>query len=90
MEKTCGNCRFRGDALEVFGVNEDKQLPSGFFACELIKHRAQHYIGSSDIGEISGEQDAKKAGAFLADASGYHAALCVADDFACNRWEAKP
>ena len=52
-----------------------------YFLCNQVKH------GNSDTKE-STESVAGK-GAYVVDGSGYYAALCVEDDFGCNKWEAK-
>lgn len=71
---TCGNCKFKGREIER-GIDE---LPyfegTGFFACQRIKHDKRY-------------QYLKGQGALLTDGSGYIAALCVEDDFACSKWE---
>jgi hypothetical protein len=78
-ERTCGTCRFRGEAIEA--PDEDyNYVPTSYFLCDRIKH----------FGMKSGLARGEKLdGAGVADGSGYFAALCVANDFGCNRWEPK-
>ena len=58
-------------------TDECYEIKSGYYQCDLIKHDKQwKYL--------------PKAGAVVVDGSGYTAALCVEEDFGCNRWEAKP
>lgn len=74
---TCGNCKFKGDPIMTWINDYEDEVSSGYFACQRVKHEKL----STDI--ASGQ------GAFVKDGSGYYAALCVEDDFACNRWEEK-
>lgn len=79
--QTCGNCRFRGEELLSFNPGTIEHQPSGFFPCERVKH-------DKGLGGITpGMPDYKGSGAVVVDGSGYHAALCVEEDFGCNKWE---
>jgi hypothetical protein len=49
----------------------------------LIKHEQVAPYRSKDRAEFTG------LGAFVTDASGYFAALCVEADFGCNKWQPK-
>jgi len=72
--KTCGTCKYRGKEVEG-QIDEDFNFgPVGYFQCDLINH-------DSDFKYKKGMH------ALVVDGSGYHAALCVEDDFGCNRWE---
>jgi hypothetical protein len=73
--KTCGTCKFRGKPVEYKGWSEDEK-PTSYFLCDRIKH-------DTEWAYLAGQ------GALVEDGSGYHAALCVEDDFGCNKWEAK-
>ncbi len=70
---TCGTCKYRG-------ANINDEVPTTFFLCDLIKHNNRM---ERDLGEAKGEHAA------VVDGSGYYAALCVEEDFGCNRWEPK-
>lgn len=59
-------------------VRNGRGEPTTFFLCALIKHCPGH------IAEKKGEC------AMVIDGSDYYAALCVEDEFGCNKWEAKP
>jgi hypothetical protein len=73
---TCGTCKHRGEELEEFD-DDYKPISVGYFMCDRMKLRDQH------------DDRSKGQGAFVIDGSGYFAALCVEDDFGCNKWEAK-
>lgn len=81
MNKTCGNCRFKGKPITYFDYGKGDpcgvEVDSGHFLCDRIKH------------EERSSYEIPKTGAYVVDGSGYYAALCVADDFGCNLWEAK-
>jgi hypothetical protein len=78
--RTCGNCNFRGPRVDIPDENLVAQ-DSGFFRCARTKHDDQ--LSQHDIPLARG------VGAVVIDGSGYHAALLVESDFACNRWEPK-
>jgi hypothetical protein len=72
MEKICGNCKYRGDEIEMC-LGEDRDFEyggSGFFLCTRILHD-ENYTPE------------KGSGAVVQDGSGYHAKLCVESDFGC-------
>jgi len=78
--QTCGNCKFKGEEIteDTFIDGDYVVLQTGYFLCGLIK------MGGGD-----GAQTRELSGSsYVKDGSGYYAALCVASDFACNRWEA--
>lgn len=74
--QTCGSCKYRGEAVEAPNSDWSEWHPTGYFLCDLIKHAGM----KSDV-------SAPAQGAAVVDGSGYFAALCVADDFGCNKWE---
>lgn len=82
---TCGTCKYFGEAREVdlFSVDSDDnyhELPSAqYHICELIKHINGHGSDNPSVQLVAG----------VSDASGYHAALCVTDEFGCNQWAEK-
>ena len=75
-DKLCGNCKYLGKQVNM-DVAWFEDTSTTYFECGLIKHdKKWEYL--------------PKAGAVVVDGSGYSAALCVEEDFGCNRWEAKP
>jgi hypothetical protein len=56
--------------------SDDIYCPSGYHVCAFIEH-------ARNRGEIPPP-------AVLVDASDYHAALCVKEDFGCNQWMPLP
>lgn len=80
MTTTCGTCRFKGEPItRIADVDPWRVVETGYFLCALIKQ----------VKTQQTEPDYPSAGsAYVEDGSGYHAALCVADDFGCNRWQA--
>ncbi len=80
MEKTCGNCIFKGDSFE-----EDPNSP--YFKCNKIKHgiSASYHKTYGERDQIA-INDQMKTAAFTVDGSDYYAALCVSKDFGCNQW----
>ena len=80
---TCGTCRHRGEAIKTNHAPDGRWMAepvdTAFFLCDLIKHTGTE----SELG-----LEVDKTGARVVDGSGYFAALCVADDFGCNRWAA--
>ncbi len=80
-DQTCGTCRFRGEALTFTDEDDDfKEKQTDYFLCGQIKH----YRGSGWGYERPPR--AEVGSSYVVDGSGYHAALCVAEDFGCNRW----
>lgn len=81
---TCGTCKYRGEPVEHEYWDEKKDdlvTRQTYFLCDLIKH----------INGDGGEKDyAPGMGAGVKDGSGYYAALCVEEDFGCNKWEPSP
>ncbi len=75
LEKTCGNCKYRGDNIEGYNSKLGHNVDTGYFLCKFICHQDTY------------EDTNKKA--FTCDGSDYHSALCVSSDFGCNQWEAK-
>lgn len=76
----CGTCKYFGP--ELTGMDEDlDEQPSGFHACELIKHGNKGYMEFATPPQLGR--------AYVADGSGYFAALRVRSDFGCVEWEAK-
>jgi hypothetical protein len=71
---TCGGCKFLGKEITEWDVDFKDEIGTGYFACDRIKHDTER-------------RPKKGQGAFVKDGSGYFAALCVEDDFACNKWE---
>jgi hypothetical protein len=55
-------------------------VPPGYFGCELIK-QAPKYPDNSESVAVGAP--------CVIDGSGYFAAICVPEDFGCNRWQAK-
>lgn len=89
--RTCGTCKHKGENLVVRGEDlQDK--PTRFFLCELIKHNDSAGAGmhGSFFSEDRSHEESQGKGAFVVDGSGYHAALCVEEDFGCNKWELRP
>lgn len=80
---TCGTCKYRGEPIEHSYWDEatDKEVEgSTYFLCDLIKHIN---------GEYGAENYKAGLGAGVKDGSGYFAALCVEEDFGCNKWAPK-
>lgn len=80
MKINCGTCKYKGKPIKKvshadYGQGEACEKFGDHFLCELIK--------SPD------EEVEKIPNAFVVDASGYFAALCVDDDFGCVKWEEK-
>ena len=69
----CGKCKHKGEPIENAGK------PTTYFLCHLIEH----------LNTYRPEEYRPGLGAGAVDGSGYHAALCVENDFGCNRWEPK-
>lgn len=74
--KTCGTCKYKGGAITKMDDDTFKDVDTGYFVCDLIKHgtKEEHNPGQQ---------------AMVIDGSGYYAALCVEDDFGCVKWEAR-
>lgn len=72
---TCGTCKYLGEAILIFNDNFE-DVPTPFHPCMWIKHNKDfdYHI---------------EANACVVDGSGYHAALCVREDFGCLSWEPK-
>jgi hypothetical protein len=64
---------FRGEVINKNDEDYDP-VPTSYFLCDLIGH---DYDYDYEEG----------LGAAVTDGSGYFAALCVEEDFGCNRWE---
>ncbi len=73
---TCCTCRYKGESLLITDNDNLEDVETGYFPCELIKHDKSWVYP-------------KNQGAILHDGSGYHAALCVENDYGCNKWIAK-
>lgn len=71
---TCGTCKHKG--MNIRSTKETK-----YFLCDRVKH------GNNDKKEST--ESVAGNGAYVVDGSGYYAALCVEDDFGCNKWEEK-
>lgn len=56
-------------------VRDDK-APTGYHVCGWIKHYENNY-----------GDETPTADAVVIDGSGYFAALCVKEEFGCNKWE---
>lgn len=83
----CGNCKYRGKQIQLESLYNDETYQydnSGYFVCDQMKHGIDYSSSSSDRVFVAKEQPM----AYVEDGSGYHAALCVSSDFACNQWEA--
>lgn len=79
--KTCGTCRFFSPEpyWNAFAWDVEKDAPAGtpkYHKCELLEH----------LNDTHERKRWPVAG--VIDASGYHATLCVQEDFGCNQWEA--
>lgn len=71
----CGNCKFKGE-----------DLGNGYFPCKSIPFAEgmdDKEYNTIDYPKVR----VKDVVAYTVDGSGYHAALCVSDDFGCNQWE---
>lgn len=90
-EKTCGTCAHKGEAVTKPKAETYEAVPTGFFMCALIKSIDGARGGPDEPVSFDSSRDEapKGKGAFVADASGYYASLCVEDDFGCNRWKSK-
>lgn len=77
MAQTCGTCKHKGAVIEDHSRDWD-EVRTTYFLCDLIKH-INLYPARYEAGHGAGVQDG----------SGYHAALCVEDEFGCNKWEPK-
>lgn len=79
---TCGTCKYFGEArsFEEWREDEDEErVTLRLHKCELLKH-----LNGGD-----NEQFAWTDPAGVIDGSGYHAALCVSEEFGCNQWKPK-
>lgn len=96
---TCGTCKHKGEDIPVRNyvctmTDKGYERPDGtvvelvddrppfdrtFFLCDRVKHIQQPDWAAPELGEDN---------VFVIDGSGYYAALCVEDDFGCNKWEA--
>ena len=74
--KICGNCKHLGEAVTNYSYETDKDEPTSYFVCGLIKR--------VDRSELKSGQVAK-----LQDGSDYYARLLVESDFGCNLFEGK-
>ena len=75
VERTCGNCKHRGENIEVMNEECD-YVPSTYFQCQLGKHLngdRPEYPPGNGFGAVDG--------------SGYMAKICVEAEFGCKRWE---
>lgn len=70
---TCGTCKYFGDPVK----DENVHVPTGYHVCAWVK---QH----DDFGGATATESA-----VVVDGSGYFAALCVKEDFGCNKWESR-
>lgn len=81
---TCGTCKYFGKSLdrEFWQEAGGTVVVTRLHVCDLIKHLNE---GNSD------EEEAllKIEPAGVIDGSGYHAALCVSEEFGCNQWASK-
>ena len=95
---TCGTCKHMGPRLTDSGGQDgapynDRPIDTKYGFCQVIVHLKGKTYGDDRIRKLS-EQDAEclpgslTAVAGVVDGSGYHAALCVSDEFGCNQWEA--
>lgn len=73
-DKMCGTCKFLGPEIKKTDRESFEEKGTGYFFCERIKHDA-------DWKYRQGQR------ALVVDGSGYHAALCVENDFGCTAWE---
>lgn len=76
VDKICGSCKHKGEVLKNFDDDFDYKVDTSYFICKLIEHDKEAEC-------VKGQK------AFVVDGSGYYAALCVENDFGCNKWEAK-
>lgn len=75
---TCGTCRFLGKPAEIWQEDDDgNEIACPYRICNLLKH-----LNASPPFDFS-------APAGVEDGSGYHAALCVKEEFGCNQWQAR-
>lgn len=77
--KTCGNCKYLGEPILIYNEDYTDEVPTGYFVCGLAQH-----VGMKTELPVN-----KKLKAAVIDGSGYHAALCVVEDFGCNQWTQK-
>ena len=73
---TCGTCKHRGDVIKKENFETFECNSTTFFLCNRIKHDHRYQYAIQEL-------------AVVIDGSGYHAALCVENDFGCNLWEVK-
>jgi hypothetical protein len=75
---TCGTCKHKGENIR----NPKKETT--YFLCDQVKHD-----NNDGKGCFARTESVAGKGAYVVDRSGFFAALCVEDDFGCNKWEAK-
>ena len=81
--KTCGTCKYFGKEphWNNYGWDDEADEPLEgpvYHKCELLAH----------LNADSSRRDWPVAG--VIDGSGYHATLCVREEFGCNQWEPTP
>ena len=81
---TCGTCKYFGPLEELLGPTNDWGEPdeprnTRLHRCDLLKHLNAGCFAEVDLSAIAG----------VVDGSGYHATLCVSEEFGCNQWTAK-
>lgn len=87
LDRTCGNCRFKGDNISYSDEDTFKLVATRFFLCKLVEHNGGAAAGHTEFMTAETAKSAEGKGAFVVDGSGYFAALCVEEDFACSKWE---
>lgn len=73
---TCGTCKFFGPSIS----DEDQaveELPTKYHRCTLLGHLNDYRRRGNAVERVAG----------VVDGSGYHAALCVTEEFGCNQWQ---
>ena len=73
-EKVCGNCKYKGESIKYYDCDIFKEVDTGYSTCKIIEHD-------------NGWRYKRGLGALVTDGSGYFAALCVENNFGCNKWE---
>ena len=86
MDKICGTCKFKGEII----TTSNARIPYDEWADNIdpIKQSLSESFLCDRINMVD-ENTNKTPSAFVADGSGYFAALCVYDDFGCVKWEVK-
>lgn len=89
MEQRCAHCAHRG--VEVVVPHEDADgvlsgKPTGHYLCTALRYAGALHVGPDNAATDAPDEHLQQQ-AWLADRTGHAAALCVAPDFGCVRFQ---